>query len=90
MTAETKTIIVTAIRGDRTIAPSEKSRMIRYINNPAKGPDVRFFTEAQAALVLGVSVRTVQRMKADKQLETRTVRGSNRITAESVYRYSQY
>ena len=88
MMQSTRTIIETAIRGDSSITPSMKSKMIRYLANPNAEPEMRLFTEKQAAVVLGVSIPTIARMKRDKQLETRTVRGVRRITAESLYRAS--
>lgn len=88
MTPATKTIIETAIRGDSSITPSMKSKLIRYLTHPNAEPEMRLFTEQQAAVVLGVSTRTIRRMKKDKQLETKTVRGTCRITAESLYRAS--
>ena len=88
MMQSTRTIIETAIRGDPSICPSQKSKLIRYLANPNSEPEMRLFTEKQAAVVLGVSIPTIARMKRDKQLETRTVRGVRRITAESLYRAS--
>ena len=88
MTQATRTIIETAIRGDSSITPSMKSKMIRYLTHPNQEPEMRLFTEKQAAVVLGVSIPTIARMKRDGELETRTVRGTRRITAESLYRAS--
>ena len=89
MTAATKTIITSAIRADLTISPGMKAKLLRYITNPAAEPEMQLFTEKQAALVLGVSVPTIARMKRDGQLKTRKIRGTSRITAESLYAMSK-
>lgn len=87
MTEATRTIISAAIRADATLTPAAKSRLVRALTEPQPddAPSLRYLTEKQAALVLGVSVPTVARMKRDGTLKTRTIRKTTRITAESVY-----
>ncbi|MBQ3344436.1 MAG: helix-turn-helix domain-containing protein [Kiritimatiellae bacterium] len=89
MTAATRTIITSAIRADLTISPSAKAKLLRFIANPSAEPEMRLFTEKQAALVLGVSIPTIARMKRDGELKTRKVRKTKRITAESLYAYTK-
>lgn len=87
MTEATRTIISAAIRADQTLTPAAKSRLVRVLTDPQPddAPTLRYLTERQAALILGVSVPTVARMKRDGTLKTRTIRKTARITAESVY-----
>ena len=88
MTEATKTIISAAIRADATLTPSAKSRLVRILTTEDRAdaaPTRRYLTEKQAALVLGVSVPTIARMKRDGTLKTRTIRKTVRIAAESVY-----
>lgn len=89
MTEATRTIISAAIRADATLTASAKSRLVRALTEEPRtddgAPTRRFMTEKQAALVLGVSVPTISRMKRDGILKTRIVRNTTRITAESVY-----
>lgn len=87
MTANTKTIIITAIKADPSMTTSAKSRMIRTLTQPLmdEQPTIRFVTERQAATILGVSYRTIQRMKKDGSLPTHTVHGIRKIDVEAVY-----
>ena len=85
MTAATRTIVTSASRADLTISPGVKEKMLRYLTNPHEEPEMRLFSERQAALVLGVSVPTIARMKRDGELKTRKIRGTSKITAESIY-----
>lgn len=87
MTEATRTIISAAIRADATLTTAAKSRLVRVLTDPQPddAPTLRYLTERQAALILGVSVPTVARMKRDGTLKTRTIRKTARITAESVY-----
>ena len=73
MTAATRTIVTSAIRADLTISPGVKEKMLRYLTNPHEEPEMRLFSERQAALVLGVSVPTIARMKRDGELKTRKI-----------------
>ena len=87
MTEATRTIISAAIKADATLTPSAKSRLVRALTEDRAdaAPTRRYLTEKQAALVLGVSVPTIARMKRDGTLKTRTIRKTVRIAAESVY-----
>ena len=85
MTAATKAIITAAIRADLTITPGTKAKLMRSLTSPTAEPEMKLFTEKQAALVLGVSVPTVARMKRDGQLKTVKIRSTSRITADSLY-----
>lgn len=87
MTEATKTIIAAALRADATLTPRAKSRLVRVLTEPQPddAPTLRYLTEKQAAMILGVSVPTIARMKHDGILKTKTIRQTARILADSVY-----
>ena len=86
MTAATRNIVTTAIKADMTISPNNKAKILRFlVANQAEEPEMRLFSERQAALVLGVSIPTIARMKREGTLKTRKVRRRRKITAESLY-----
>lgn len=88
MTPATKTIIAAALTADSTITANRRDEIMRLLDgatDAANDPDIRTFSEPEAAKRLRVSRATVARMKRDGILKTRCVRGVNRITAASLF-----
>lgn len=86
MTSATRQIVTTAIQADPSMTKEEKERLVRLMSQPTeRSVEMRYFTEKQAATILGVSISTVARMKREGTLVCKKVHRRRRITAESVY-----